>query len=91
MKKHLIYFVALIILSALPAAAVDTNDWGTATNNLQMSISLKGDKKKIKINQPVKLLIRYRNVSTNEHFWFYEVNGGAAYDPNSLLSRLKSQ
>jgi hypothetical protein len=45
------------------------------TNGLQMSISLSG--REIKTNQPCVLLIRYRNVSTNEVFQIFET----AYDP----------
>jgi len=68
MKKPLIYF-ALIILSALPAVAADTNDWGAATNNVQMSISVRGGPNVIKRGQHVQLLIRFRNLSTNGMVW----------------------
>ena len=67
MKKQLCYsiFAALTVWQAF-AGDSQTDEWGAVTNNFPMSISLKGDKNEITTNQPCILLIRYRNVSTNE-------------------------
>jgi hypothetical protein len=59
-------------------ASQTDDDWGPTTNDLQMSISLNCSE--IKTDQPCVLSIRYRNVSTNEMFRIYEVNG-TVYDP----------
>lgn len=60
-------FAMLAVWQAF-ADDVKTNEWGAITNNVQMSINLKGDRKEIKSNQPFRLLIFIRNVSTNEAF-----------------------
>ena len=63
----------LAVGHAFPARS-NATDWGPPTNHLQMSIGLKGDETRISTNQPIKLLIRLRNLSTDETFHFYRAN-----------------
>lgn len=76
-----IFLVCLLTIASSLITRVyadQTGDvWGPVTNNLQMAISLSGGE--IETNQPCILSIRYRNISTNETFWIYEVNG-TVYD-----------
>jgi hypothetical protein len=53
-------------------AAGDTNryEWGPVISNLQMSIHLKDGGTEIKTNQPVEMVMRIRNLSTNQTFTF---------------------
>jgi hypothetical protein len=82
MKKQFCYSI-VVALAVWQVFADDpkTHEWGAVTNNFQMSINLKGDKNEITTNQPCILLIRYRNVSTNEMFRVFEANG-TVYDPS---------
>jgi hypothetical protein len=77
MNKCIYYYLSVALLGVWQSLAdvTQTNDWGPATNSLQMSIRIEGDKAQIKVGQPVKLLIRYKNVSTNETFTLYEFEG----------------
>jgi hypothetical protein len=78
MKKyihHSAIFPLLFVLQAYIATA-STNEWGLVTNSIQMAISLDGDKREIKTNEPVILLVRIRNTSTNEIFQIYSMNDG---------------
>jgi hypothetical protein len=70
MKKNPYYLMICLVLAAWQTFADDlkTNDWGAVTNNAQMSISLTGGGNEIKASEYVRLLIRFRNVSTNETF-----------------------
>jgi hypothetical protein len=72
-KRYLCCCSVLFVLTVGQVFAEDvrTDEWGAITNKMQMSISLKGDKKQIGTNQPFSLLIRIRNVSTNELFHGY--------------------
>jgi DNA-binding beta-propeller fold protein YncE len=65
-----------LVLAAWQTFADDlkTNDWGAVTNNAQMSISLTGGGNEIKTNEPVRLLIRFRNISTNETIAIFRPN-----------------
>jgi hypothetical protein len=77
MKKYFIYCSMLITLFGWQVFAENpkADDWGAISNNLQMSIRLDGKENQIKAGQSFNLLIRYKNISTNETFIFYEVNG----------------
>lgn len=68
MKKNFYLALTLVVMIGFRASAADTNtnEWGAVTNGIQMSIGLKGDNQKLKTNQPVVLLICYKNVSSNE-------------------------
>jgi hypothetical protein len=68
-KKPLYHFslCALFAVQHIFADDIKTNDWGTVTNGLQMSIGLK-DKSEITVYRDVELLIHFRNVSTNQTF-----------------------
>jgi hypothetical protein len=68
MKKYLCFIsiYATMIIGRVLAGDTETIEWGAVTNNFQMSISLKCGGHEIKTNEPVVLLIKYRNVSTNE-------------------------
>jgi hypothetical protein len=76
MKKYLYSFAMFTVLTVCQAFAdhLKTNEWGAVTNNFQMSINFKGEKNEIKTNQPLCLLIYYKNVSTNQTFRVYRAN-----------------
>jgi len=68
MKTYLVNSLLMLAVST-PVLAEDGNDqWGAETNGIQMSIKLSNGALEVKTNQPIKLVIRYRNVSTNESF-----------------------
>jgi hypothetical protein len=46
-------------------------EWGPATNGVQLAIWLKNDAGSVKTNEPVGLLIKIKNVSTNEILHMY--------------------
>lgn len=69
MKKYFYCsLITVLVTWQIFADDLKTNQWGVVTNNVQMSISLTDRGKEIKSSQPVKLLIRFRNISTNETF-----------------------
>lgn len=72
MKKYIFYFLIFAVLASQQTFAGDmtTNEWGIATNGVQMSIRLK-DESKIKVNQPFDLWIQIKDTSTNEMFHGY--------------------
>jgi hypothetical protein len=76
MYKYVCSCAALTAVALWQSFAADpkANDWGLATNNLQMSITVE-DVPSIKPGQPLNLLVHFKNVSTNEVFDIYEVNG----------------
>src|SRR5262245_42316071 len=62
-------FLACLILFLMVAMAREVSafqqNWGAPTNDIQISIRLDGGEEKVGTNSPVKLLIRFRNLSTN--------------------------
>lgn len=56
----------MLAIAGTCSKAADTNDWGPATNGLQMSIRLAGTNEEVRVSEPFSLSVRYRNVSTNE-------------------------
>lgn len=80
MKILLLYSIFSLVASVpVFGNGLDTGEWSAATNYLQMSISLDSDNGKIQTNHPCILLIRYKNISTNETFWVYE---SSEYNPD---------
>lgn len=79
MKKYLCFISLFAAMTVLRVFASDTktNEWGVVTNGIQMSIDLKGNSEKVTTNEPVILLIRYRNVSTNETVTVYNLKAVA--------------
>jgi hypothetical protein len=77
MKIHPTYYLilAVLVVKQVLANGLDADDWGAVTNNLQMSIKLEDKETHLKAGQPYSLLIRYKNVSTNEPLDIYVVNG----------------
>jgi hypothetical protein len=75
MKKYLYssIMLAMLIGSQVFADTLQTKS-GAISNNIQMSVSLKSGVNEIKTNQPVVLLIRFKNISTNETFRIYQAN-----------------
>jgi hypothetical protein len=67
------FLVAMLSYNWTAYADQPHDTWGPKTNGLEMSISV--DDGEIKTVQPCILSVRYRNVSTNETFRIYEVNG----------------
>jgi hypothetical protein len=50
------------------------NDWGTLTYNTQISIGVDSDTNALKTNQDAQLLVRIKNLSTNEEYGVYVQN-----------------
>jgi hypothetical protein len=72
--KTLLAFLSLSLAFLLYRAYADeseTNRWGPATNQVQITISLKGDQKEIKTNQPFVFHYQVQNLSTNQIFHFF--------------------
>ena len=86
MKNHLGFSVMLLVMSVWQIFADDlrTNEWGSVNCNTQMSIALKNLKEGIHANQPVNLVIRIKNVSTNDTISVYH---SPAIVHNSLVNR----
>jgi hypothetical protein len=76
MKKNFLMVLIFVSVALSNALAQDpaTNEWGAPTNNVQMSIRLKNGGKETSLKKPVELLIRYRNISTNETFILNRLN-----------------
>jgi hypothetical protein len=81
--KTYYYTFFLWLIACLTSLAAETNDyeWGPVTGNFQVSIRLKGGGTEIKTNQPIDLIIRIRNLSTNETLNFTLWNW-QAYSPS---------
>jgi hypothetical protein len=73
MKKYLFCLSLFAALTAVEVFADETNkiEWGAITNNVQISISVKDGLATIRTNQPFSLLVRIRNVSTNQAISVY--------------------
>ena len=89
MKTFVNYFLMLAVLicqqGCRQSNAKDQSDWGAVTNNIQMSIRPESSADKITTNEPVKIQLRFRNVSTNETLVIFVANG-TVYDPRYSLS-----
>ena len=74
MKKNIYYYLIAFVTVTVCAYASEhaTNDLRAATNNVQMTVSLAGNNKKIKYGEPLKLILRFKNISTNETFHFIQ-------------------
>lgn len=68
MKKNFCCLLLCIVASVWTAYAEDvgTNVWGPANCNEQLAIALPDIGSGIKTNQPFNLLIRFKNLSTND-------------------------
>jgi len=75
MKNSPYYFLLFFIVVVMQTFASDssTNDWGAVTNNLQMSVMLGDNKAEIRAGQSLGLIVRIKNVSTNETFHLIEI------------------
>ena len=74
MKNKLQLFTLLCVIAIPQLVLADnagTNYWGMETNGVQMSIRLASGESDIVVNQGVKLLVRFRNVSTNAAIYIY--------------------
>ena len=63
---------------------IPTNEWGAVTYNTQISIALNSTEKEFKANQVVQLLVRIKNLSTNEEYGVYvqgdfKLTGGLSF------------
>jgi hypothetical protein len=50
---------------------IQTNEWSALIDNTQISIGLKNDEKVFKTNQIIEVLVRIKNLSTNETYNVY--------------------
>jgi hypothetical protein len=68
MNRHPFYYCLRAMLTGWQAVpeAPKSNVWGAMTNNAQLSIRLKGDRKELKVNQAFSLLVGIKNLSTNQ-------------------------
>ena len=92
MQTYSCSVLALLAVCRALAGEPTTNEWGTATNNAQMAVSVTspwshtfqvGDsntvqtpysaKRNLKAGEPFSLLVRIRNLSTNETLSFYNL------------------
>jgi hypothetical protein len=78
MKTYIYYLIFFtgILLKCAATEGIGTNAWGPINSNLQMSISVKGGTNEIKTNQPLILLVRIRNLSTNENYYYERYGDG---------------
>ena len=74
MKRNICSLIILTLVWQLFASALYADDWGPATNGIQMSIRLKSKASEIKMNQPIMLSVCFSNISTNERFRIYRAN-----------------
>lgn len=81
------YMLILGIVAVIGASSGGTggtggtggNDWGQATNHVQISLALKGGQREIKTTEPVTLLVGFRNLSTNQTVGVFRA-GAVEYD-----------
>lgn len=83
MKNYIYIFITFATLFSFRslAEASGATEWGDVTNNIQMSIRMKSDTNETKLNEPLVLSVRFRNVSTNQSFSIYRANG-IEFDPS---------
>jgi hypothetical protein len=64
MKTRFIYYTMLLMVVVSRAANGETiaDEWGTVSNEVQMSISLKGGNRILKTNESFQLLVRVKNL-----------------------------
>ena len=70
--KHTVPMIVLFVLINTCDAFPDditTDTWGPITNDAQMAITPKYDGAGLKTNQPFGVIVRLRNLSTNETFY----------------------
>lgn len=79
--KILCFVLTFCITGVYAIRGAETNGfkWGPIAGNFQMSVRLRDGGNEIKTNQPVDLMIRLRNLSTNESYNF--IYGGALSVP----------
>jgi hypothetical protein len=73
--KQLSIFIMLIVFACIFkvfAGDQDAIKWGAATNDVQMSITIKDKTGPIKTNEPFCLLIKIRDTSTNATLYFHK-------------------
>jgi hypothetical protein len=80
--KRYVYFILALISAAVLAGSASGaagGDWGDITNNVQICLALKGKQREIKPKEPVTVLVRFRNLSTNRTIGVFET-GAPEYD-----------
>jgi len=89
MKASLLIFFSWILLpTASFAANTNLYEWGPTIGSFQMSIRLKDGGTELKSNQPIDLMVRIKNSSTNETLKFVLYNGQVDSPSNFSLSIL---
>jgi hypothetical protein len=81
MRKHLysILIFGMCAVSGAFSGGTGGSDWGEVTNNVQISLTLKGGQREIKTTAPVPLLVGFRNLSTNQTVGVFRT-GAVEYD-----------
>ena len=76
MRNHQCWtlLLALFTVGQLLAAEPGSVEWGSVTNGLQMSISLERAGRQVQVHEPVSLVVRLKNLSTNETWSFYRAH-----------------
>lgn len=71
MKSTLLLLTVVVLMTGGRGLVgnIKAGEWGPVTNSLQMSLRLQCEREEIKTNEPVRLLVQVRNVSTNEVIW----------------------
>lgn len=65
-----IIFLAVSLTAPVFTAVAGSEDWGSSTNNISLSIDLDGNEGQFKTNQSFQLVIHIKNTSTNSPFSF---------------------
>ena len=74
MKTCLGLFIEIVSMSVFHVLADDVkmDAWGPITNDIQMMVCI-ADEKTLTTNQPLELLVSYRNLSASETFIIYNM------------------
>lgn len=70
--KAALNLLIVFLATAVRAFAQNASpiEWGPVTSNCQMSIGCEANLREVKTNEPLKLLVQIRTVSTNDSFFF---------------------
>lgn len=87
LMKIAYYIVSLLCVATAGVSHADetnTAAWGPKVGNLQMFVRLKDGGSEIETNQPIELLVRVKNLSTNKSVVLTEWMGAEIFETTSL-------
>ena len=89
--KSILFLVCFFLLATVEhGAATETLERASVTNKLRMSIRIKDNERELRTNQPVMLLLRIENLSSNETFMIKRQRSTFSFIVFSPTGKLRS-